>query len=205
MTITPQQYRDKHVGKGCDPDHYAGFQCVDEFDEFCIEMGYSYPLVEGAKDFYQAWLNNRGNLKDNFESIAFENKKDGDWFIYNGIHGGGYGHVGMFVQDNGNGTCVLFGQNQGAPNGVANYINLSYNGLLIILRPKCWSKNKKETSKEEKKEIKNEPDQILTKGSKVKFQYEYTVGYINTKNDTVYIVELGAWIHAPHLVETKNG
>lgn len=193
--LTPKQYRDKHVGKGCDPDKKYGFQCVDEFDEFCIEAGYPYPLVNGAKDFFEAWKQNLGNLQDNFESIAFENRKDGDWFVFNGIHGGGYGHVGMYVQDNGNGTCVLFGQNQGAPNGVANYINIAYTGLLIILRPKCWSNGNQHAKA---------PDQILTVGSKVKFDGEYTVTKVNAKLDVVFIQELDAWVPASRLTETKD-
>lgn len=60
----------------------------------------------------------------------------GDWTIWSGTYGaypnGGYGHVAMFISDNGNGTGKFFSQN---PNP-AQIINLSYSGIVGHLRPK---------------------------------------------------------------------
>lgn len=202
MALSQHEFYLKVVNTGHDVDRAYGNQCWDLFAYFCQLNGYTVPhciYSGGVKDIIQLWKENKYDLQKNFESIAFENKQDGDWFVYGPSQGGGYGHVCMYRKDNGNGTGVVLGQNQGAYNGVANQINLSYNGLGIILRPKCWSK------KAEKTKSQNSVDQVLTKNSKVKFSKEYTVSQLNYSQNTVYLKELGIWVKASELTETKNG
>lgn len=48
-------------------------------------------------------------------------------------------------------------------------------------------------------------DQILHVGSGFAFPKEMTVGKVNAKQNTAYIVELGYWLRAECLTETKEG
>jgi len=48
-------------------------------------------------------------------------------------------------------------------------------------------------------------DNILHVGSGVAFSGKYTVSKVNTKQDTVYLKELGYWVKSRCLIETKDG
>lgn len=138
---TPHEFYLEWNGKGSNPDRAYGFQCVDLFDQFCIEAGYPYPLVNGAKDFKTKYEQNASNMQAYFVSVSVNAMQDGDWVIWGASLGGGYGHVAMFRKYNSATNIVAFGQNQGAYNGVANQINISTNGIIIVLRPKCYIKS----------------------------------------------------------------
>lgn len=146
--MTPNDFYRKWVGVGANPDGAFGAQCVDLFDQFCIENGFSYPHVNGAKDFYNKFHANEGGLKNNFISVSPDKMQDGDWVIWGESMGGGYGHVAMFRKYSSGGNAIFFGQNQRAVSldialtqgypGTQD--SLSTSGIILVMRPKMWAK-----------------------------------------------------------------
>lgn len=193
---TPHEFYLEWIGRGADPDHHYGFQCVDLFNQFCIEAGYSYPLVRGAVDFKEAWIQNLGNLQAGFASVSADDIKDGDWLFWGYPHGildgEVFGHVAMARKRNPDGSWIVLGQNQGGPNGTANQISLSLYGLVLVLRPRCYMGGYAPAAPAPSAGV---CDQILTVNSKVKFQ-AFVIGAIDPAQDWVHSSALGGWVSA---------
>lgn len=133
--VSPQQFIDAQIGKTVDVDGYYGPQCWDLFAFFCQEAGYpvfNCTTTGFVKDIY----NDRyeSGILNYFDDVSVMQK--GDWCVWGNSPATPFSHIAMFVQDNGNGTGLFFGQNQGSP--VANVTSIPYAGSLGALRPHCY-------------------------------------------------------------------
>lgn len=138
---SPHEFYLEWNGKGTNVDGYYGFQCWDLFAQFCKEAGYTIPhciYSGGVKDIAKLYENGLYDLRKNFTSVAVTSMQDGDWIVWGSSQGGGYGHIAMFRKYNSASNVVVLGQNQGASNGVANQINISTSGVIMVLRPNCY-------------------------------------------------------------------
>ena len=142
--MKPIDYYNQVIGKGFDEDGAYGVQCVDGFKHFCrTVLGYNiskrticYPtnLAHSIWDnFYSLGLDKY------FDKVPSNQMVDGDWTIWSkDSKSCPYSHVAMFRKNNGNGTGLFLGQNQGGRNGAYNQVNISYNGVRGGLRPKIY-------------------------------------------------------------------
>lgn len=195
--IGPHQFYLSVIGKGYSEGY--GFQCVAGFKEFCkMVLGVDFfgkSMCYGGNPSgyaYRIWYNfDSLGLGKYFEKVPANKMQDGDWAIWNyNSPPCRQSHISMFRKDNGNGTGIFLGQNQGCDGARFSQVNISYNGLLGALRPKIYIQGEK-------------VDQILHKGSKVQLTGTYTVKEVNKKEDTVLINIAGkdCWIKAGPLKE----
>lgn len=149
MSKTPYDYYTEVIGKGYDTDGY-GYQCVAGFKHWCKEMlglnFYNKSICYGNPHNGYAcriWYNYKSlGLDKYFDKVSPNQMVDGDWAIWEyGSPACPYSHIAMFRKDNGNGTGVFLGQNQ-TKNAVYSQVNITYNGLLGALRPKCYHNEK---------------------------------------------------------------
>ncbi len=135
---TPQAFAKERIGKGVDVDGAYGAQCWDLFAYFCRLAG--YPIFNCTKTGYvkDLWTerNTSGILKY-FDEVPVNAMKDGDWAIWNNSKVAPDSHMAMFRKVSGNRVGLFLGQNQ---NGVQNasQANLSYDGIMGVLRPKVY-------------------------------------------------------------------
>ena len=143
---TPHDYYLSVIGKGFDTDGY-GYQCVAGFKQFCkSQLGLDYygkSICYGGKPSgyaYRIWYNfDSLGLGQYFEKLSADHMQDGDWVIWDyGSKPCPYSHIAMFRLDNGNGTGVFLGQNQIPNDTVFTQVNISYKGILGVLRPKIY-------------------------------------------------------------------
>jgi len=136
--MTLNTFITKYNGKKLDWDNAYGGQCVDLFRFYVHEVldkPQPKPVV-GAADF---WTNYDidPNLKNNFEKILntpVNVPKKGDVMIWSKKAGGGFGHVGMFIEGDVN-RFKSFDQNWRALN-VSEPTEHNYTNVLGWLRPK---------------------------------------------------------------------
>lgn len=115
----------KYLGKQVDIDKHHGFQCWDGYAIYCIENGvpYSNCTITGyVRDIWESRKTN-GMLKY-FDEVSV--MQPGDIAVFTVNRATPYSHIAIFDGDNGNGTGRFLGQNQGAPGGAFNIINLPY-------------------------------------------------------------------------------
>ena len=141
MGWNPQNYINRWNGRGLDIDGVASVQCVDAFKQCLKDIGYPNPTrpIGGSGGAKEIWYRREAlGYSQYFEFV--QTMKFGDWCIWDSNLGGGYGHVAMFVSDNGNGTGRFFGQNQSYPNSPFDTVNMSYAHSLGALRvkPQYW-------------------------------------------------------------------
>ena len=130
-----KQFHDKYLGQRVDVDGAYGSQCVDLFSKFKIDHVDGSPSRGNAVDLW-------GNYKNgpSFKGLPYSEAQYGDWIIWGpGAETTSFGHVGMFMQRQGNGRVLTFGQNQGAGSnlttgGPANETSISESGILGVLR-----------------------------------------------------------------------
>lgn len=166
--MTPKEFYDTQKDKAVDIDYTAGVQCVDLFKIF-------------TKRNYNVWNYNCGNGYANglwinrkskpyyqfFEEVSADNLQDGDWCFWDkGSKECPDSHVAMYYQGK------FFGQNQDKSRK-AILKTISKDGLLGVLRPKMY-KNAEELT------VVTRADQILYKGSKVKFDGIFKVDILKS-------------------------
>ena len=143
---TPHEYYLSVIGKGFDTDGY-GYQCVAGFKEFCkSQLGLDYygkSICYGGNPSgyaYRIWYNfDSLGLGEYFDKVPANQMVDGDWDVWDyGSKPCPYSHIAMFRKDNGNGTGIFLGQNQGVDGGRFSQVNISYSGILGALRPKIY-------------------------------------------------------------------
>lgn len=134
-------------------------QCVSLVQRYLNEcLGYEMHPRGNAKE----WVNTLRN--EGIARAVNGPAQAGDIIVYGEDYGGGYGHIGIAL-----GGGKLFDQNNSSHNGgAAGTTNLF--GRYTIMRP--YRKPPKDTPAREK------VDQILHKGSKVKFDGAFTVNRI---------------------------
>lgn len=120
----------KYNGARLDWDGGYGAQCVDLAKAY-NETVVGGPTIRGnGKD----WVNNPVASGAYTRISAGSKARKGDIFAYGSSWGGGYGHVGIVIEDRGS-TLYTFDQ----LSGKTGYHNLSKRGLLGYARPKKWS------------------------------------------------------------------
>ena len=147
---TPHEFYKSVIGKGYDTDGY-GYQCVGGFKVFCKQVlgvnFYHKSICYGGNPSgyaYRIWYNfDSLGLGKYFDKVAPNKMVDGDWAIWNyGSKPCPFSHIAMFRKDNGNGTGIFLGQNQGCNGARFSQVNISYSGLLGGLRPKIYHQSK---------------------------------------------------------------
>ena len=180
---TPHQFFLSVINKGFDEGY--GYQCVAGFKEFCKEvLGVNYfgkSMCYGGNPSgyaYRIWYNfDSLGLGKYFDKVAPNKMVDGDWAIWNyGSKPCPYSHIAMFRKDNGNGTGIFLGQNQGCNGGKFSQINISYSGLLGGLRPKVYHQQQGE-----------KVDQVLHAGSKVQIPGTFNVISVRKSDNTAVV------------------
>jgi hypothetical protein len=139
---TPNEYYNQVIGKAFDEDGVYGAQCVDGFKHFCrTVVGYNISkksICSPSGFAYSIWDNFESlGLNKYFDKVSANSMQDGDWAIWSKCSACPSSHIAMFRKDNGNGTGVFLGQNQGGKSAYTQ-INITYNGLRGALRPKCY-------------------------------------------------------------------
>lgn len=137
-----QDFKNNWLGKSSSIGGYYN-ECVTLWKEFLKATGkYSHPErpiggTGGAKEiWYRRDALGYGALFDYVQIM-----KPGDWCVWgsNSGYGGDYGHVAMFLKDNGDGTGQFLGMNQGKYwHEPANIVTLRYAGSLGALRYKYY-------------------------------------------------------------------
>lgn len=136
--INAQAFYLDRINKGVDVDGAYGAQCWDLFAYFCKLANYPiiYCTASGyAKDIANQKATN-GILK-NFVEVSLNSMQDGDWVIWGVSSATPYSHVAMFRKNNGNGTGIFLGQNQGGSQA-ASQMNIPFAGIIGVFRPKCY-------------------------------------------------------------------
>lgn len=177
----PQDYYNSVIGKAYDEDKVFGVQCVDGFKHFCrtiLGLNISKESICNPTGLATSIWDNYYSLGLNkyFDLVPNNKMVDGDWAIWKkGSKGCPSSHVAMFRKDNGNGTGIFLGQNQSTKNRGYTQVNISYDGVRGGLRPKIYHQAKSSNS--------TKADQLLYKGSKVRFNGIFKVDAIDVKNN----------------------
>lgn len=138
--MTPHEFYTKHINKANDVDGYYGAQCWDLFAKFCLDA--KYPVFNCTSSGYvkDIWnFRHKSGILKYFDEVPANKMQDGDWAIWGNCSACPDSHIAMFRKDNGNGTGIFLGQNQGG-RMAATQVNLPYKGILGALRPKCYVK-----------------------------------------------------------------
>lgn len=90
-------------------DGRYGIQCMDLWNYFWTELGIPAAGFPRHADAAAVWENSTGNHYHYFDGITPDKPaKPGDVFIYNRkAWGTGFGHIGIVIRDNGNGTITV--------------------------------------------------------------------------------------------------
>ena len=168
-----QDFIDKTKGKKIDVDGLYGGQCVDLFNYWnklynnvyinCRPSGYARSLAENK--------NNNGILKY-FKETAVNNMIEGTVVVYGKCKFAPQSHVCFFIKDNGNGTYQALQQNYNGKQYVT-INNNPYTGIIGAFIPNqlIQGANNSNASK---------VDQIIYKGSKVKFNGIFKVDILKS-------------------------
>lgn len=166
--MTATEFYNQQVGKAVDIDYTAGVQCVDLFKIFTkVNYGvWQYNCGNGYAN--GLWLNRKSKpYYQYFDEVSINSLQDGDWCFWDkGAKDCPDSHVAMYYKGK------FFGQNQ---NGVksATLANISKDGMLGVLRPKMYQNNNNNN-------VVTGADQILYKGSKVKFDGIFKVDILKS-------------------------
>lgn len=135
--MTPQDYRNEVLGQRFDIDGYYGAQCWDGYAHYMQNLGYGYAHCTSSGYVRDVWNNRTSNgMHDSCEVVTI--MQQGDVAVFGVTAETPYSHIAIFMRDNGNGTGVFLGQNQGGTNGAYNEVTFSYSGILGAFRPKCF-------------------------------------------------------------------
>lgn len=130
------EFKEKYLGKTVDVDGAFGGQCVDLFNAWnrdynncyinCAPTGYARSLAENKE--------NNGILK-HFNETAINNMIEGTVVVYGMCKFAPVGHVGFFIEDNGDGTFKCLQQNYNNQQ-VVTINNNPYSGIIGAFIPK---------------------------------------------------------------------
>ncbi len=132
--MTIKEFFSKYDGKGIDWDNSYGFQCVDLYDQYCVEVvGAPIILVEGAKDIWNSYpVDYFERVLNTVDGVPIE----GDVIIW-GSGLGTYGHVAIYSEGDVN-RFTSFDQNY--PVGSkCHFQEHTYGYVIGWLRPKKQS------------------------------------------------------------------
>ncbi len=172
-----QDFINKTLGKAIDVDGMYGAQCVDLFNYFnklynnvyinCRPSGYARSLAENKA--------NNGIL-NYYQETAVNNMIEGTVVVYGNCAVAPSSHVAFFVKDNGNGTFQALQQN--APKPYVTLSNMPYDGIIGAFIPKQLVGGSSNNH-----QISTSADQVLYKGSKVKFDGIFKVDIVDVPHN----------------------
>lgn len=167
-----QDFINETKGQAIDVDGLYGCQCVDLFNYFnklynncyinCQPSGYAKSLAENK---------NNNEILKYYKETDENNLVEGTVVVYGNCSFAPNSHVCFFIKDNGNGTYQALQQNAGGKQYVTIDDN-TYSGIIGYFIP-----NQLINSNTSNNEI---VDQILHKGSKVKFNKIFKVDIIKS-------------------------
>ena len=139
MAKTPHDFYLAVIGKAFDIDHYYGPQCWDGAMYYSQWLGYPRFSCTSSGYVKDIW-----NLRKTSGILKYYNEvkrpfQDGDIIVWRECGQCPLSHIAIFRKDNGNGTFVALGQNQGGAGGAFNQRNFTYDGVMGGLRPKCYA------------------------------------------------------------------
>jgi hypothetical protein len=135
-------FKDQYLNQAVDVDGFPSaqrFQCYDLWAKFLMDnYGLAKPIVLAPTGYaVDIWDNFDGLSLGQYFTKVNGAPQLGDWAIYGKAPATPDSHVGMFLQDNGNGTIKLLQQNAPLPKCTVG--DLTKNGLRGYLRPKGGS------------------------------------------------------------------
>lgn len=129
------EFKNKYLGKTVDVDGAFGGQCVDLFNAWnrdyngcyinCAPTGYARSLAENKE--------NNGIL-NYYKETSINNMIEGTVVVYGICEFAPVGHVGFFIEDNGNGTFKCLQQNYNNQQ-VVTINNNPYDGIIGAFIP----------------------------------------------------------------------
>ena len=140
---SPEKFYERYIGKSVDVDGYPlsqPYQCYDLWAQFVMdEYGTESPIVIGPSGCAEdIWYNFDGLGLDKFFKKVRGRPRDGDWVIYDWSENSSYSHVGMFREDNGDGTITILHQNYlGQPEVTQDRMTTNY--IVGYIRPLIYS------------------------------------------------------------------
>jgi len=181
---TIDQFINETNGHGYDMDGAYGVQCVDGIKKFAVEMKNAWDFGCGNGWAYGLWTCYGSNgVEKYFNKHPYSEARKGDWIIWNkGSKAAPYSHVGMFIEDMGNGRVKTYGQNQNKIKEF-NYCNVEKDGILGVLRLKELETKEADTSSNvlgTRGYIKDGDESVFI-GKVSKFMYKTFPAYTNVK------------------------
>ena len=160
-----EEFKNRYLGTTVDVDGAYGGQCVDLFNAWnrdyngcyinCAPTGYARSLAENKQ--------NNGIL-NYYNETAINNMIEGTVVVYGACPFAPVGHVGFFIEDNGNGTFKCLQQNYNNQQ-VVTINNNPYDGIIGAFIPKQvqeeFNRKMEEAKENELKSVEPEVD-ILT-------------------------------------------
>lgn len=135
--MTPQEFRNEVLGKRFDIDGYYGSQCWDGYAHYMKKLGYGFANCITSGYVKDIWNNrNENGMLKSCDVVTI--MQQGDIAVFGETDETPSSHIAIFMRDNGNGTGVFLGQNQGGHLGAFNEVIFSYVGILGAFRPKCF-------------------------------------------------------------------
>lgn len=146
------EFKERYLGKTVDVDGAFGGQCVDLFNAWnrdyngcyinCAPTGYARSLAENKE--------NNGIL-NYYKETTINNMIEGTVVVYGACPFAPVGHVGFFIEDNGNGTFKCLQQNYNNQQ-VVTINNNPYNGIIGAFIPNQVQEEFNRKLEEQKKE-----------------------------------------------------
>lgn len=208
MAKSPHDFYLAVNGRTFDLDGCYGAQCWDGFAKYMQWLG--YPVFHCTQSGYVKDIWNLRNSSGilGYCSAVQRPFQDGDIIVWEECPVCPLSHIAIFRKDNGNGTFVALGQNQGGGNGAFNQRNFTYDGVMGGFRPKCYVQN----SSSEASVQKWVQDTTLKVGDKVK-SVSCAIKAVNgsaisADKQSVYVPDLGGWVPLANVSEasdTKDG
>ncbi|MEG0527023.1 MAG: CHAP domain-containing protein [Longicatena sp.] len=134
---TPTDFKKEVLGVRKDMDGFYGAQCWDGYAYYMKWLGYPYSFCTSTGYVKDIW-NNR-NINGMLTSCdVVTTLQKGDIVVFKEAPKTPYSHIAIFMADNGDGTGVFLGQNQGGFAGAFNEATFSYSGMLGAFRPNVY-------------------------------------------------------------------
>ncbi len=152
------EFKNKYLGKTVDVDGAFGGQCVDLFNAWnrdyngcyinCQPTGYARSIAENKAS---------NGILNYFNETAINNMIEGTVVVYGQCKFAPEGHVGFFIEDNGDGTFKCLQQNYNNQQ-VVTINNNPYSGIIGAFIPKQVQEEFNRKLEEQKKQEESKSD-----------------------------------------------
>lgn len=172
--MTLDQFKTKYLGKKVDFDNYAGGQCVD-LARFYWQEVINIPQPKGVVGAADFWTNFPTDPALNLNHEKIPNTpsgvpQKGDIIIWSKATGGGYGHIAIFLEGDGNSFTSL-DQNWPTLSKVTKTKH-NYTNVLGWLRPKKGNMSELEVCLADRKRFWEERDAEIVAHKQTQVQLE---------------------------------